>query len=125
STSSLLRCGNSARHSANFSTTNHSVASSNRACADSVAWWIPSAAMESTSTSALEHDRRNATMSATFTPVTDDIAAYIEELFSAEDDVLRSLREEAAARGMPPIHISGAQGAVLQVLLRAIGARHV
>ncbi|GBD05254.1 Putative O-methyltransferase [bacterium HR20] len=64
-------------------------------------------------------------MSTTFTPVTDDIAAYIEQLFSAEDDVLRSLRAEADARGMPAIHISGAQGAVLQVLLRAIGARRV
>lgn len=64
-------------------------------------------------------------MSATFTPVTDDIAAYIEELFTAEDDVLRTLRIEAEARGMPAIHISGAQGAVLQLLLRAIGARSV
>ncbi|GIV55148.1 MAG: O-methyltransferase [Candidatus Kapaibacterium sp.] len=64
-------------------------------------------------------------MSATFTPVTEPIAAYIETLFSAEDEILRQLRQEAAAAGMPAIHISGAQGAVLQVLLMAIGAERV
>jgi caffeoyl-CoA O-methyltransferase len=64
-------------------------------------------------------------MSTSFTPVTDEIAAYIESLFSAEDDFLRQLRREAEQAGMPPIHISGAQGAVLQVLLRAIGAERV
>lgn len=64
-------------------------------------------------------------MSTTFTPVTDAIAAYIEEHFSAEDDFLRDLCHMAEARGMPAINISGGQGAVLQLLLRATGARHV
>ncbi|MCX7930297.1 MAG: O-methyltransferase [Chlorobi bacterium] len=64
-------------------------------------------------------------MSATFTPVTESIAAYIESLFSAEDEFLGQLRREAEQAGMPPIHISGAQGAVLQVLLQVIGAERV
>lgn len=64
-------------------------------------------------------------MSATFTPVTEPIAAYIESLFSAEDQTLQHLRRDADAAGMPAIHISGAQGAVLQVLLTAIGAERV
>ncbi|MCS7001086.1 MAG: O-methyltransferase [Bacteroidota bacterium] len=64
-------------------------------------------------------------MSATFTPVTTQLAAYIESLFSAEDAFLQSLLRQAEAAGMPPIHISGAQGAILQVMLRAIGARRV
>jgi caffeoyl-CoA O-methyltransferase len=64
-------------------------------------------------------------MSTTFTPVTEAIAAYIESLFTAEDEFLRQLHEDATRAGMPPIHISGAQGAVLQVLLRAIGAERV
>lgn len=64
-------------------------------------------------------------MSTTFTAVTEELAAYIESLFSAEDDFLRNLRQEADRAGMPAIHISGAQGAVLQVLLRAIGATRV
>lgn len=64
-------------------------------------------------------------MSTTFTPVTEQIAAYVESLFSAEDEFLRQLRAEADQAGIPPIHISGPQGAVLQFLLRLVGARRV
>jgi caffeoyl-CoA O-methyltransferase len=50
---------------------------------------------------------------------------YITGLFSAEDELLASLREEADRTGLPPIAISADEGRLLQVLLTAIGARHV
>jgi caffeoyl-CoA O-methyltransferase len=50
---------------------------------------------------------------------------YVEDLFAPEDDVLRELREETARVGLPEIHISPEVGRVLQLLLRAAGARRV
>lgn len=50
---------------------------------------------------------------------------YIAGLFSAEDELLASLREEADRTGLPPIAISADEGRLLQVLLRAIKATHV
>ena len=50
---------------------------------------------------------------------------YIAGLFSAEDELLASLREEADRTGLPPISISADEGRLLQVLLTAIGARRV
>ena len=50
---------------------------------------------------------------------------YIAGLFSAEDELLASLREEADRTGLPPIAISADEGRLLQVLLTAIGARRV
>lgn len=50
---------------------------------------------------------------------------YITSLFSAEDELLASLREEADRTGLPPISISADEGRLLQVLLTSIGARRV
>ena len=50
---------------------------------------------------------------------------YIVGLFSAEDELLASLREEADRTGLPPIAISSDEGRLLQVLLTSIGARRV
>jgi predicted O-methyltransferase YrrM len=50
---------------------------------------------------------------------------YIAGLFSAEDELLASLREEADRTGLPPISISADEGRLLQVLLTATGARRV
>lgn len=57
--------------------------------------------------------------------MSDRIAEYIAALFAPEDDVLRTLREEADRSGLPPIAIPPETGRLLQVLLRAIGARRV
>src|ERR1043165_5033840 len=54
-----------------------------------------------------------------------DAGEYITGLFSAEDALLSSLREEADRTGLPPIAISADEGRLLQVLLAAIGARRV
>lgn len=50
---------------------------------------------------------------------------YITSLFSAEDELLASLREEAEAAGLPSIAISADEGRLLQVLLTSIRARRV
>ncbi len=59
------------------------------------------------------------------TPVTDKVYDYILEHFSAEDDFLRTLNEEAQAAGIPAIHIAPDQLAFLQVMLKTMGARYV
>ena len=50
---------------------------------------------------------------------------YIAGLFSAEDELLASLREEADRTGLPPIAISADEGRLLQVLLHAVNAARV
>ena len=50
---------------------------------------------------------------------------YIAGLFSAEDELLASLREEADRTGLPPIAISPDEGRLLQVLLHAVNAARV
>jgi predicted O-methyltransferase YrrM len=50
---------------------------------------------------------------------------YIVGLFSAEDELLAALREEADRTGLPPIAISADEGRLLQVLLTSISARRV
>ena len=57
--------------------------------------------------------------------MSDKAGDYIAGLFSAEDELLASLREEADRTGLPPISISADEGRLLQVLLTAIGARRV
>lgn len=48
---------------------------------------------------------------------------YTRGLFAPEDALLRSIREEIEARDWPAIHVSPEEGKVLQVLVRAAGAR--
>ena len=59
--------------------------------------------------------------------MTDDVllSGYVRALFAMEDEVLEELRYEIPRRGLPEIHISAEQGRLLQVLLRAAGARRV
>jgi predicted O-methyltransferase YrrM len=55
----------------------------------------------------------------------DRAGEYITSLFSAEDQLLASLREEAEREGLPAIAISADEGRLLQVFLTSIGARRV
>src|SRR5262245_64445372 len=57
--------------------------------------------------------------------MSDRAGEYIAGLFSAEDELLATLREEADRTGLPPIAISADEGRLLQVLLTTIGARRV
>ncbi|KPK66093.1 MAG: hypothetical protein AMS21_03185 [Gemmatimonas sp. SG8_38_2] len=50
---------------------------------------------------------------------------YVAAEFAPEDAVLEELRRETADAGFPTIHIDAEEGRLLQVLLRAIGARRV
>jgi predicted O-methyltransferase YrrM len=53
------------------------------------------------------------------------LAAYVTDLFAAEDRVLKAIRERQEHHGLPAINISADEGKLLQVLLRAVGARRV
>lgn len=55
----------------------------------------------------------------------DNAGDYITSLFSAEDELLASLRQEADRSGLPAIAISADEGRLLQVLLTSVGARRV
>jgi predicted O-methyltransferase YrrM len=57
--------------------------------------------------------------------VHDGTSDYLAALFAPEDETLLALREEADRSGLPPISISPDEGRLLQVLLRAVGARRV
>jgi caffeoyl-CoA O-methyltransferase len=57
--------------------------------------------------------------------MSDNAGDYIKTLFSAEDELLASLRADAERSGLPSIAISADEGRLLQVLLTAIGARRV
>ena len=57
--------------------------------------------------------------------MSDRASDYIAGLFSAEDELLASLREEADRAGLPSIAISADEGRLLQVLLSTINARRV
>lgn len=50
---------------------------------------------------------------------------YVAELFAPEDEVLVELRHAMSEAALPQIYISAEEGKLLQVLLRAIGAKHV
>jgi predicted O-methyltransferase YrrM len=57
--------------------------------------------------------------------VDERLECYVNELFAGEDPVLAEVRRRHAALGLPPIHISAAQGRLIHVLLRAAAARTV
>ena len=63
-------------------------------------------------------------MSKEATPVTPQLAGYLGELFWREDEVLRDLLEDLAARG-PQIQVGPDEGRLLQLLCRMVGARRV
>ena len=64
-------------------------------------------------------------MSAEATLVTQRHFDYLTERTADEGDFLRRLKAEAKAAGIPAIWISAAQASLMQILLRAIGARRV
>jgi caffeoyl-CoA O-methyltransferase len=64
-------------------------------------------------------------VSAEATLVTQRHFDYVARHAPQEDRLLRDLREAARAAGIPPIHIQAAQGAFLQILVRASAAREV
>ncbi|MCI0343550.1 MAG: class I SAM-dependent methyltransferase [Planctomycetales bacterium] len=64
-------------------------------------------------------------MSATSTLVTEQHFRYLAERTRGDDTLLRDLKKAAAAAGIPAIWISPEQASLMQILLRAIGARQV
>jgi caffeoyl-CoA O-methyltransferase len=64
-------------------------------------------------------------MSLRTTAVNEEIESYINLNFIREDKFLKNLLKEAASLNIPEISISPQQGAFLQFLLRAIGAKYV
>ncbi|HUL50513.1 MAG TPA: O-methyltransferase [Gemmatimonadales bacterium] len=54
-----------------------------------------------------------------------ELTAYVSDLFAVEDQALKAIRERQQRQGLPPINISADEGKLLQVLLRAVGARRV
>jgi caffeoyl-CoA O-methyltransferase len=50
---------------------------------------------------------------------------YVERLFAREDAALRGVREGHGEADLPQIHVSAEEGAVLYLLVRAVGARRV
>lgn len=50
---------------------------------------------------------------------------YAGALFAPEDAVLLALRDDADRAGLPPIAISADTGRLLQVMIRAVGARRI
>ncbi len=55
----------------------------------------------------------------------DQLDAYTTELFAPEDDVLKWIQEQAAARQLPMISVKPFEGRLLQFLLQAISAKKV
>ena len=53
------------------------------------------------------------------------IDAYIEDLFTPQDDALRETLRAAEAAGLPSINVSANQGKLLYLLTRIAGARRV
>jgi predicted O-methyltransferase YrrM len=64
-------------------------------------------------------------MSATSTRVTERHFAYVAAHTRGEDPFLRDLKEAAGRAGIPAIWISPEQASLMQVLLKAAGAREV
>lgn len=58
-------------------------------------------------------------------PPRDRLEAYAADLFVREDPLLAELRAETRARGLPEIQVPARTGLLLQILLRATGARRV
>jgi predicted O-methyltransferase YrrM len=55
----------------------------------------------------------------------DAVDRYFGELFSPADPALDSALRDSEAAGLPPIQVSAAQGKLLMLLARAIGARNI
>jgi len=64
-------------------------------------------------------------MSATSTLVTAEHFAYLAARTAGDDPFLRDLKQAAEAAGFPTIWIAPEQASLMQILLKAIGAREV
>jgi predicted O-methyltransferase YrrM len=54
-----------------------------------------------------------------------DVDSYIEQVVGASDEALEAALAYSAEQGLPPISVSPAQGKLLHLLARAIGARRI
>jgi predicted O-methyltransferase YrrM len=54
-----------------------------------------------------------------------DVDAYIEDRLVGEDEALSAAIRDSAAAGLPAIAVSAAQGKMLHLLARSIGARRI
>ncbi len=64
-------------------------------------------------------------MSAASTLVTEEHFRYLAARTTPEDEFLKTLRREAGAAGLPPIHVAPEQGSFMRILLQLIGAKEV
>jgi predicted O-methyltransferase YrrM len=55
----------------------------------------------------------------------DDVDRYIDEHLIGTDPALEAALEDSAAAGLPPIAVTPAQGKLLHLLARSIGARSI
>jgi caffeoyl-CoA O-methyltransferase len=55
----------------------------------------------------------------------DRLRKYVDQLFAPEDDPLAGWREAAEKAGLPLIQVSPSVGKLLQILVKAVGARRV
>ena len=55
----------------------------------------------------------------------EDVDAYIDKLFTPDEDILAGVLTRAEAAGLPAIHVSPGQGKFLYLLARMIGARRI
>ena len=58
-------------------------------------------------------------------PDWDRLIEYTRTVFAPEDGILRTIRESHAGAGLPVIHISPEEGAIIQTLLKLAGAVRV
>jgi len=58
-------------------------------------------------------------------PRDERLARYVAGLFAREIDALRAIRAEHKTSDIPEINVSPDEGAILQLLIRAVGARSV
>jgi predicted O-methyltransferase YrrM len=58
-------------------------------------------------------------------PGDERLARYVAGLFAREIDALRAIRAEHKTYDIPEINVSPDEGAILQLLIRAVGARSV
>jgi caffeoyl-CoA O-methyltransferase len=59
------------------------------------------------------------------TALSPELTSYLRERFGCEDEILRDLRRESVAAGIPAIQIADEQGKFMQVFLKSIGATRV
>lgn len=54
-----------------------------------------------------------------------EVESYIGEMFSPQDEALAAALEDSRSAGLPEIHISAAQGRLMQLLVEISGARRM